>query len=107
MPGTRNAGSGSVAIDQTKRATIYFSEEQGSQLRKLAKETGKNFSYSTVTEALAAKGLRKELSTIRAERDKLKFMASLLLDYWHSHHAGPLADCTDPTCAKARSLLSD
>jgi hypothetical protein len=60
MSGTRNVGSGSVAEDQTKRATIYFSAKQGKQLRELAEENQKNFSFSTVTEALAAKGLRQQ-----------------------------------------------
>lgn len=95
-----------MAEDQTKRATIYFSAKQGKQLRELAEENQKNFSFSTVTEALAAKPLRQELASVTAERDNLKFMASLLLDHWHSHHSGPLADCPDPTCSKARTLLS-
>lgn len=64
-----------------------------------------NFSASVVTDALAAKHLRKVMADLEKAKEDHRHLNRVLLDHWHSHHSGELRDCADPICTFGRTLL--
>lgn len=84
-------------MTQTERDTLKANAE--------AKNPPLNFSASVVTDALSAPVLRNRLSELEESGAQIRQLSKVLMDHWHSHHSGSLADCPDPICTFGRNLI--